>query len=254
MTSRSGMTKPVADTHQFFLTAPSPCPYLPGRRERKVFTHLAGAQAAPLNDILTQGGFRRSQAIAYRPACDRCAACVSIRVCVDPFRPTDSMRRVARANRKLIGAWRPATASSEQYSLFRRYVDSRHADGGMAQMSVLDYSLMVEDSHVDTQIIEYRRRGPDSFITGRGEGELVACALTDVLSDGLSMVYSFFDPECGFRSLGTYMILDHLEAARKLGKPYLYLGYWVEGSPKMDYKARFRPQERLTRRGWERVE
>ena len=254
MTQRTGMTKPVTDTHQFFLTAPSPCPYLPGRLERKVFTHLVGAQAPALNDILTQGGFRRSQAIAYRPACDRCAACVSIRVCVDQFRPTASMRRVARANRKLIGAWREAGASSEQYSLFRRYLDSRHADGGMAQMSVLDYALMVEDSHVDTRVVEYRRRGPDSFITGRGEGELVACALTDLLADGLSMVYSFFDPRSAFRSLGTYMILDHIEHARKLGKPYLYLGYWVEGSPKMDYKARFLPQERLTRQGWERVE
>ncbi|HEX2255847.1 MAG TPA: arginyltransferase, partial [Afifellaceae bacterium] len=221
------MTKPVADTYQYFLTAPSPCPYLPGRLERKVFTHLVGPQAVPLNDILTQGGFRRSQAIAYRPACDRCAACVSIRVCVEHFQPTASMRRIARASRRLIGAWRAAAASSEQYSLFRRYLDSRHADGGMAQMSVLDFALMVEDSHVDTKIVEYRRRGPDSFITGRGEGELVACALTDVLADGLSMVYSFFDPRSAWRSLGTYMILDHIEEARRLGKPYLYLGYWV---------------------------
>lgn len=254
MTQRTGTTKPFADSHQFYLTAPSACPYLDGRLERKVFTHLVGTQACALNDILTQGGFRRSQAIAYRPACDGCAACVSIRVCADRFRPSPSMRRVARGNNQLIGSWQEAHASSEQYALFRRYLDSRHSDGGMAQMSVLDYALMVEDSHVETMVVEYRRRGPDSFITGRGEGELIACAVTDVLSDGLSMVYSFFEPEAACRSLGTFMILDHIERTRKLGKPYLYLGYWVEGSPKMDYKARFRPQERLTRRGWVRVD
>ena len=163
------------------------------------------------------------------------------------------MRRVARTNADLVGRFRPAQATSEQYSLFRRYLDSRHADGGMAHMSVLDYALMVEDSHVESGVVEYRRRGPDSAITGRDEGGIVACTLTDVLSDGLSMVYSFFDPDLSHRSLGTFMILEHIERARKLGKPYVYLGYWVDGSPKMAYKARFRPQERLSPRGWVRV-
>ena len=248
------MTKPIADAHQFYLTAPSPCPYLAGRLERKVFTHLAGPAASALNDVLTQGGFRRSQAIAYRPACDACSACVSVRICVGPFRPTESMRRVAKRNRDLVGQWRDAAATSDQYALFRRYLDGRHGDGGMARMTVLDYALMVEDSHVTSGIVEYRRRGPDSAITGRGEGELIACALTDVLGDGLSMVYSFFDPDTADRSLGTFMILDHIERARALGKPYVYLGYWVEGSPKMAYKARFRPQERLTPQGWTRLD
>lgn len=248
------MTKFVTDAHQFYLTAPSACPYLPGRQERKVFTHLVGPNSGELHDLLTQGGFRRSQGIAYRPACESCVACVSVRVCVDSFRPTPSMRRVARANRDLIGRFRSAQASSEQYGLFRRYLDSRHAAGGMAQMSVLDFALMVEDSHVESGIVEYRRRGPDSGISGRDQGGAVACALTDVLADGLSMVYSFFDPDLAGRSLGTFMILEHVERARKLGKPYLYLGYWVDGSPKMDYKARFKPQERLTPKGWLRVE
>lgn len=248
------MTKFVADAHQFYLTAPSPCPYLPDKQERKVFTHLVGPHSSELHDILSQGGFRRSQGIAYRPACERCAACVSIRVCVDLFKPTRSMNRVRRANADLAGHFRPAQATSGQYSLFRSYLDDRHASGGMAHMSVLDYALMVEDSHVETKVIEYRRRGPDSAITGRDEGGLVACALTDILADGLSMVYSFFDTDLAERSLGTYMILDHIERARKLGKPYLYLGYWVEGSQKMAYKARFLPQERLTPRGWERYE
>jgi arginine-tRNA-protein transferase len=248
------MTKIVTDAHQFYLTAPSPCPYLPQRQERKVFTHLVGPNSSALHDLLTQGGFRRSQGIAYRPACEACMACVSVRVCADSFRPTQSMRRVARQNRDLIGRFRPAQATSEQYGLFRRYLDSRHAEGGMAHMSVLDYALMVEDSHVESGVVEYRRRGPDSAIVGRDQGDIIACTLTDVLSDGLSMVYSFFDPDLADRSLGTFMILEHIGRARKLGKPYLYLGYWVDGSPKMAYKARFRPQERLTTRGWLRAD
>ena len=249
------MTKhTTTDTPQFYLTAPAPCPYLPGRAERKVFTHLVGERAAALNDILTQGGFRRSQNIAYRPACEGCRACVSVRTSVDRFEMTKGFRRVLRENSDIIGNQTPAAPSSEQYSLFRDYLDERHAEGGMADMTVVDYAMMVGDSHVDTQVIEYRFRGPDSGITGRGEGPLVATALTDVLADGLSMVYSFFDPRYAERSLGTFMILDHINRARKLGLPYVYLGYWVEGSRKMDYKRRFQPQEHLMARGWVRVD
>ncbi len=248
------MTRPVSESHQFYLTPPSPCPYLDGKHERKVFTHLAGPHAGALNDLLTQGGFRRSQAIAYRPACEQCAACVSVRVCVDDFRPGRSMKRISRRNSDLVARLCPAEATSDQYSLFRSYLDSRHAEGGMASMTVLDYALMVEDSHVETNIIEYRVRGTDSAITASADGEIVACSLTDTLSDGLSMVYSFFAPGEVTRSLGTYMILEHIERTRRLGKPYLYLGYWVENSPKMAYKERFVPQERLTGQGWMRFE
>jgi arginyl-tRNA--protein-N-Asp/Glu arginylyltransferase len=248
------VTSQPRDTPQFYLTAPSPCPYLPGKEERKVFTHIVGKRARELNEILTHGGFRRSQTIAYRPACESCRACVSVRVVVDDFRPTPSMRRVLRTNRDLIGTLMPNRPSSEQYSLFRRYLEARHGDGGMIDMTVLDYSMMVEDSHVETRLIEYRRRGPDTAINGRGQGDIIAVSLTDVLSDGLSMVYSFFDPELSQRSLGTFMILDHIAQAKALGLSYLYLGYWVEGSRKMDYKGRFLPQERLLPGGWERVE
>jgi arginyl-tRNA--protein-N-Asp/Glu arginylyltransferase len=248
------VTSQPRDAPQFYLTAPSSCPYLPGKEERKVFTHIVGKRARELNEILTQGGFRRSQTIAYRPACESCRACVSVRVVVDDFRPSGNMRRVLKTNRDLIGTLVPNRPSSDQYSLFRRYLDDRHTDGGMVDMTVLDYSMMVEDSHVETRIIEYRRRGPDSGINGRGRGRLLAVSLTDVLSDGLSMVYSFFEPDAADRSLGTFMILDHIEQARRMGLPYLYLGYWVEGSRKMDYKARFRPQERLMPQGWARVE
>jgi arginine-tRNA-protein transferase len=247
------VTQHSRDTPQFYLTAPSPCPYLPGQEERKVFTHLVGERASELNNILTQGGFRRSQSIAYRPACETCRACVSVRVIADAFQQTTSMRRIMERNRDVIGDMREPTPSSEQYSVFRAYLDARHRDGGMADMTVLDYAMMVEDSHVDTRIVEYRLHGPDSAITGRGDGDLIAVALTDVLRDGISMVYSFFDPDFSNRSLGTMMILDHIARAKKMGLDYVYLGYWVPNSRKMDYKGRFLPQERLTPNGWSRV-
>jgi len=239
-------------TPQFFLTSPTSCPYLPGQLERKVFTHLVGSRAPDLLDLLTQGGFRRSQNIAYRPACERCRACISVRIVVDEFEPTRSMRRIRQHNGDLVGRSATAEPSSEQYALFRRYLEARHARGGMAEMSVLDYTMMVEDSQVDTRLIQYRRKGPDSRFSQHSDADLVAVALSDVMGDGMSMVYSFFNPDEADRSLGTYMILDHIERTRELGLPYLYLGYWVEGSRKMDYKIRFQPQEHLQARGWER--
>ena len=245
------MTHHQTDSPQFFLTAPSPCPYLPGQMERKVFTHLVGARASALNEILTQGGFRRSQNIAYRPACEACKACISVRVPVDRFRPGRSFRRVIEKNRDVIGTRVEPAPTSDQYSLFRAYLDERHSEGGMADMTVLDYAMMVEDTHVETMLVEYRFRGPDSALTGSGEGPLIGTALTDILSDGLSMVYSFYEPDYIDRSLGTFMILDHVARARKMGLPYVYLGYWVQGSRKMAYKARFTPQEHLGAQGWE---
>ena len=258
------MTQHSRDTPQFYLTAPSPCPYLAGKEERKVFTHLVGERAAELNNILTHGGFRRSQSIAYRPACEGCRSCVSVRVVADDFRPTRGMRRIMRRNTDIVAEMRVGVPTSEQYSVFRAYLDSRHRDGGMADMTVLDYAMMVEDSHIETRIIEYRRSDPSqppgppmpvpkAGIT-RATGDLLAVALTDVLGDGLSMVYSFFEPDEASRSLGTLMVLDHIARARRMGLAYVYLGYWVHGSRKMDYKNRFLPQERLMPEGWARVE
>ena len=160
------------------------------------------------------------------------------------------MRRIQGVNDDLVSRWRQAEATSDQYSIFRHYIDSRHSAGGMASMTVLDYAVMVEDNHVKSGVVEYRQRGIDSGLTEKSDGALIACSLTDVLGDGLSMVYSFFDPAETKRSLGTLMILDHIERSRKLGLPYLYLGYWIDGSPKMAYKARFKPQERLGAKGW----
>lgn len=240
------MTEQPRDAPQFYMTAPTACPYLPARMERKVFTHVVGRRAPELNDMLTHGGFRRSQTIAYRPACESCKACVSVRVLTGEFEPSRGMRRVLRDNDDLVASMTGAKATPEQYSLFRDYLDARHADGGMADMSALDYAMMVEDSHIDTRLVEYR------FRAGPRAGILVGVALTDVLSDGLSMVYSFYDPSEEARSFGTFMILDHIARARSLGLPYVYLGYWVDGSPKMTYKARFGPQEHLTSLGWRR--
>jgi leucyl-tRNA---protein transferase len=246
------MTHHPTQSPQFFLTAPSPCPYIDGQFERKVFTHLVGDKAPELNDLLTQGGFRRSQNIAYRPACETCRACVSVRILAGEFKASRSMRRVIERNSDLIGAMHDAEPSTEQYSLFRSYLDARHRRGGMSDMTVLDYAMMVEDTHVDTKVIEYRRRGPDTFITGKGQGGLIAVALTDKMADGLSMVYSYYDPDLEDRSLGTYMILDHIQRAHASGMPHVYLGYWVDGSRKMAYKVRFQPQEHLGPKGWER--
>ncbi|MBL1258604.1 MULTISPECIES: arginyltransferase [Methylocystis] len=245
------MTREPRDAPQFYLTSPAPCPYLPGRAERKVFTHLIGLRAPALNDTLTQSGFRRSQTIAYRPACEHCRACVSVRVKIEEFVPSRTQRRGMRHNADIAGEARPARATAEQYALFRRYVTARHSDGGMADMSMVDYQMMIEDSHVDTRLIEYRL-SPDA--QGADADRLIACCLTDRLADGLSMVYSFYEPQFEERSLGTFMILDHMRRARVAGLRNLYLGYWVEGSHKMAYKARFLPQERLGTDGWVRVD
>lgn len=232
---------------QFFITAASPCPYLKGKQERKVFTHLVGPEAAQLNDMLSQGGFRRSQNIAYRPACEACTACVSVRVPVDAFRPNRGFRKTLKRNADLTGRIVGNKATSEHYSLFRNYIDQRHSDGGMADMSVLDFAAMVDESFVATRLVEYRLAPDDE----NSKGELQATALIDVLDDGISMIYSFYETDDESRSLGTFMILDMIEKARALDLPYVYLGYWVEGSDKMAYKARFMPQERLTREGWQ---
>jgi arginine-tRNA-protein transferase len=227
---------------QFYLTQPAPCPYLPGRLERKVFTRLAGEQASALNDTLTHAGFRRSQNIAYKPACEGCQACVSVRVLVDAFEPTRSQRRVIAANADLVSEAVDPWATEEQFLLMRRYLDNRHRGGGMSEMTMFDFVAMIEDTTVRTHLVEYRERA--------GAGALKAAALTDRLSDGLSMVYSFFDPSEMGRSLGTFMVLDHIEQARAAGLPYVYLGYWVDGCRKMSYKSRFTPLEALGKEGW----
>lgn len=235
---------------RFFLTAPSPCPYLPERYERKVFAHLPLSDGASVNDSLTQVGFRRSQNIAYRPACEACTACVSARLPAADYVFSRSERKALARNEDLERHLVEAEATMEQFDLLRRYLTARHADGGMAEMTWPDYVAMVEDTAVRTHIIEYRTKPQDGGQgAGRG-GELVACALVDLMSDGLSLVYSFYDPTMPRRSLGSFVILDHVIQACLTSLPYVYLGYWVRGSEKMNYKARFSPIELLRPEGW----
>ncbi|MFL5237159.1 MAG: arginyltransferase [Rhizomicrobium sp.] len=233
---------------QFFLTPGGPCPYLPGRVERKVFARLTGSLAQQLNEALTHSGFRRSQMIAYRPACDGCSACVSVRIVVNEFAPSRSHRRILSRNRSVVRREVRPEATREQFALLRTYLDSRHAGGGMSDMGLFDFVAMVEETPVDTHMVEYRHQTADG-----AHDVLLACALTDVLRDGLSMVYSFYHPGEISRSLGTHMILEHVAEAKRRGLPYVYLGYWIEGSDKMGYKSRFRPIEALRSEGWTRL-
>ena len=230
---------------RFFLTAPSPCPYLPNRHERKVFAHLPLSDGPSVNDSLTQVGFRRSQNIAYRPACESCQACVSARIPAADYVFSRSERKVLSRNEDVERHLVEAEATMEQFDLLRRYLQARHADGGMAEMTWPDYVAMVEDTAVRTHVIEYRLRPKDG-----GPGDLIGCALVDLMSDGLSLVYSFYDPGLTRRSLGSFMILDHIVQACLTTLPYGSLGYWVRGSEKMDYKTRFSPVELLRPEGW----
>ena len=236
---------------EFYVTSPQPCPYLPGRQERKIFTHLSADRARALIDNLLKGGFRRSQNIAYMPYCDDCAACVPVRIVVSEFEARRSLAKQWKLNADLEARRVPCKPTIEQYSLFRAYIEARHADGGMADMSHFDYSMMIQDSTVDTYLTEYRLP-PDC--RSQGKGRLIATVLCDRLSDGISLVYSFYDPEMPERGLGNYIILEQVAYARSRGLPYVYLGYWIAGSSKMAYKARFIPQEQLTSAGWVRHE
>ena len=240
-------TLPIAP--QFYVTAPQPCPYLEGRMERKLFTALQGDQAQRLNDSLSKQGFRRSQNVLYRPSCAECSACLSARIRVADFKPSRTQRRVmknaAHLRRNATSPW----ATEDQFSLFRRYLDARHADGGMADMDVFEFAAMIEETPIKSRVIEYSRAA------GPGErGRPLACvALTDVFDDGLSMVYSFYDPDMIDLSLGTFAILDHIAIAREAGLPYVYLGYWVPGSRQMGYKAGFNALEIFKHGAWQDI-
>lgn len=224
----------------FLLTREASCPYLPGRRERKLVTELSGPDAAENYDLLSRAGFRRSHAVAYRPACNACQECVPVRVVVDGFQPGRSLRRVMRRNADLKSAIRPAQATSEQYALFARYLAWRHGDGEMAGMGFADYRSMIDDTPIDSGLLELRH----------SEGGLAACCLVDRSSDGLSAVYSFFDPDRSADSLGSYIVLRLIEEARRRALPYVYLGYWIAASRKMAYKIRFQPLEAFGADGW----
>lgn len=232
--------KPPRRPQFFYTTAPLPCPYLAGRTERKVVTEIVGPDADAMHDRLSRAGFRRSHNIAYAPVCPSCQACVPIRIPVDSFQPDRTLRKIARANVGLEGYRVPARATAEQYQLFQRYQQTRHEDGDMAAMSFYDYRAMIEDTPIDTFVTEFRDPAQ----------RLVGCCLIDRLADGLSAVYSFYEAETAFKSLGSFMILHLIGQGRAMGLPYVYLGYWVSESRKMAYKTRFQPCEILTGGAW----
>ncbi len=231
----------ASDADFFYVTQAQPCPYLPDRAERKIVARLEG-DAPAQHDRLAQAGFRRIRDFVYRPACAGCRACLPIRVIAREFHPNGSFRRNERRNADLIGVEAPLAARPHHFDLFRRYQDARHAEGDMASMDFTEYRAMIEDSPLDTRMIEFRD----------GDGKIVAASLTDRLSDGLSAVYEFFDPDESHRSPGTFAILWHIREAQRLGLPYVYLGYWIASSPKMAYKDRFRPFEFLLDGRWQR--
>lgn len=244
------MTAPVRFP-RFFVTSPAPCPYLPGRSERKVFTELKGPHADSLNDALGRIGFRRSQTVAYRPSCIDCNACVSVRVVAGEFVASRTQRRTLDAHADLVATVCRPWSTSEQFDLLQRYLSVRHPEGGMTTMDEVDFADMVEHTPVTSYVIEYREPSAD----GAAPGRLVGACLTDRQCDGLSMIYSFYDPHYeGRQGLGNYIILDHIRRAHEMGLAYVYLGYWVEGSARMQYKVRYRPMEKLGRAGWERLE
>ena len=231
---------PPKRPHYFFTTAPLPCPYIPGRMERKIVTELSGPDAETLHESLSRAGFRRSHSIAYTPACPNCQACIPVRIVVEGFTPDRTMRKIARRNVGLTATEVSAKATAEQYRLFARYQESRHAGGDMALMGFYDYRSMIEDSTIDSYVVEFRGQ----------DGMLKAAILVDRMSDGLSAVYSFYDPLLPEASLGTYMILWLTEEAERQELPYVYLVYWIAESNKMAYKARFQPLEAYSSEGW----
>mgnify|MGYP001550562287 CR=1 FL=1 len=239
-TEREALSLPP---QHFYRTAALPCPYLGGRVERKLVTELVGRGAHDFYNLLSRAGFRRSHNLAYRPACAGCAACLPVRILADDFVNSRSLKRIRSLNRDLRVRGIAPTATLEQYRLFLRYQRSRHADSDMAAMTYGDYRSMIEESPVSTCLIELRDE----------TGVLCGCCLLDALDDGLSAVYSFYDPNEPKRSLGTFLVLALIDEARRQSLPYVYLGYWIGDSAKMAYKARFRPLEGLESGTWHRI-
>ena len=221
---------------QFYVTAPQDCPYLEKQVERKLFTALYGSNSRRLNNSLSKQGFRRSQNVLYRPSCSNCNACMSARILSAEFKQSKSQKRIRTRNKDVIRTVNPPLATDPQYDLFKRYINTRHPNGGMSDMDADDFTAMIEETNVESRIVEY-------YVNMNGKPELISFSLVDILDDGISMVYSVFDPDLTERGLGTYMIMDHNDLALEMKLKFVYLGYWVKGSSKMDYKKRFRPLE-----------
>lgn len=232
----------VQDPLPLLLSPEHPCPYLPGKTARTEFLDLRAVNPSPDYAELLAQGFRRSGSYFYRPDCKHCQACVPLRIPVREFNPDRSQRRVWRRNQDLSVSLRPAEFLPEHYALYRRYLAWKHAGGGMDDPSPLDYASLLMARNHGTQLAQIHLRD-----------QLVAMAVVDALDTAWSAVYTFYAPEASPRSLGTFAILWEIAEARRRGLQWLYLGYWVEASPKMSYKARFLPHERLASNGWQRI-
>ena len=234
-------------TPQFYVTAPQKCPYIKGKVERKLFTALYGRNSVKLNDDLSLQGFRRSQKVLYRPLCSNCSACLSIRVKVNEFQYSKSQKRVINKNKEIERIEKKPEATDEQYQIFKKYLNYRHLNGGMSDMDALEFSSMIEETNVNSQIFEYWK------IKNSEKKELIAVCLTDTNKDGLSMVYSFYDPKYNSSSLGKFMILDHINLTKTQNLNYLYLGYWIRQNAKMGYKSNYFPAEVYYKNEWTEI-
>jgi arginine-tRNA-protein transferase len=223
-----------------YLTAPYPCSYLEGLEARSQVATPSQLITAPVYSELVRHGFRRSGTFTYRPRCDGCHQCVPVRVVVDEFEPTRSQRRSHKRHDELKATLHVLQDKPEYFDLYRRYQEARHRDGGMDDDDPEQYRNFLLQSHVDTMLVEFHE-----------QGVLRMVSVIDVLDDGLSAVYTFYDPDVPHASFGTYNVLWQVELCRKLELPYLYLGYWIRHSRKMAYKANFQPLQGLQDGAWQ---
>ncbi|MEE3165730.1 MAG: arginyltransferase [Pseudomonadota bacterium] len=226
----------------FFLSKPFQCAYKSHMHEKKIFSFIPNEDGEDLYNLLIQKGFRRSQNILYRQVCEKCSSCRSIRIIIDGFIPSKSQKRIRNKNKGLFNIKLIDYPSMEQFLLFKKYLSFKHPKSEMNEMLFEEYKNMIADSGIQSRIMEYRHKE-----------RLIACCISDFLKDSLSLVYSFYDPAYLKNSLGKYIILDHIQFAKSINKPYLYLGYWVEGCQEMEYKSNFKTSEILINNSWQKI-